>query len=87
MKFKLKIYHRFDTRIKNGFLFFPKTITNECRWLEFAEWEELLDGYWADGVISWKATYWTDSDEYKHKELVNEANSKFYEKPKIYNLG
>ena len=28
------------TRIKKGFLFFPKRISGITRWLEFAIWEE-----------------------------------------------
>ncbi len=42
IKYKLR-----DTRIKEKFLFFPKTIKNkddeyEMRWLEHAKWEEEL---------------------------------------------
>jgi hypothetical protein len=29
-----------DTRVRSGFLFFPKTINGEERWLEWARWEE-----------------------------------------------
>ena len=31
------------TRIRSGFLFLPKRIYGELRWLEFAKWEERLD--------------------------------------------
>lgn len=30
-----------DKRMRKAFLLFPKTIGNECRWLEVAEWEEV----------------------------------------------
>lgn len=29
-----------DTRIRKGFLLFPKKIGNEIRWLETAKWKE-----------------------------------------------
>lgn len=29
-----------DTRIKSGFLWFPKIINNEWRWREYATWEQ-----------------------------------------------
>ena len=29
-----------ETRIRSGFLLFPKTANCETRWLEWAEWEE-----------------------------------------------
>lgn len=32
--------HDLDTRMKSGFLFFPKTIGEETRWFEFASWLE-----------------------------------------------
>ena len=31
-----------DKRIRKGFLFFPKCIKGEHRWLERAEWEQML---------------------------------------------
>lgn len=30
-----------DKRIRSGFLFLPKCINGETRWLEFAYWEEM----------------------------------------------
>jgi hypothetical protein len=30
-------------RIQTGFLFLPKTINYQTRWLEFARWEEVLE--------------------------------------------
>ena len=32
-------------RIVTKFLFWPKIITNEIRWLEFASWTERLESY------------------------------------------
>jgi len=31
-----------DLRTKSRFLWFPKIINSELRWLEFAQWEEML---------------------------------------------
>jgi hypothetical protein len=47
-----------DKRIKKGFLFFPKVINNETRWLEFAEWEQK---YVVDNA--WISTKWIDNKE------------------------
>ena len=33
-----------DTRTRSGFLFLPKTINGETRWLERAEWTERFSG-------------------------------------------
>lgn len=47
-----------DMRIKTGFLFFPKTIGYERRWLEFATWnEEYYEGYLS---TSWEPRCWID---------------------------
>lgn len=38
-----------DGRIVKGFLWFPKEINNEVRWLEKAEWKQVYFlGYWND---------------------------------------
>lgn len=37
-----------EIRIKTGFLFLPKKIKNQWRWLEFAEWEQVYDIIWHD---------------------------------------
>ena len=45
-----------DTRVRSGFLFFPKIINGEERWLEWARWEEEWQfwGYDAGWVpIAW----------------------------------
>lgn len=45
------------TRIKKGFLFFPKEINNEMRWLEWAKWEEEYKDGWDMGGY-WSAVRW-----------------------------
>lgn len=39
-----------DYKIRKGFLFFPKRIGDQIRWLEFAEWkrEFMSWGFWND---------------------------------------
>lgn len=48
-----------DHRYKSGFLFFPKRILNETRWLEFAKWKE---EYWlyvsSPNKYKWVGTRW-----------------------------
>jgi len=40
-------------RVRKGFLFFPKSIYGEMRWLEMAEWQEqVCSGF------KWVATDW-----------------------------
>ena len=54
-----------ETRIKSGFLFLPKEIKDEWRWLEEARWKETViktgnsnicnsDAY----ILIWAATQW-----------------------------
>jgi hypothetical protein len=46
-------------RWKHRFLWFPLTIGDETRWLEFAEWEELLlQDYCGD--LEWVKDRWLD---------------------------
>lgn len=45
-----------EKRIKRGFLFFPKRINLEWRWLEIAEWNE---SYY-DSHTRWFAYSWKD---------------------------
>lgn len=45
-----------DTRIKSGFLWFPKIIQNEIRWLEYATWHET----YYQSVPYWDADKWID---------------------------
>jgi hypothetical protein len=48
------------TRLRFGFLFFPKKIRGETRWLVFARWQEIGegDGGGAMGGIYWSAHCW-----------------------------
>lgn len=47
-----------DTRECQGFLWFPRTIRLETRWLERARWKELFTYYAADGVNCWQGVEW-----------------------------
>jgi len=44
MRTKLPTFN--DRRIRKSFLWFPQTIGKECRWLEFATWEEMWHYEW-----------------------------------------
>lgn len=46
-----------ETRIKSKFLFLPKKINNQWRWLEKATWEEVF-GYKKYDFKSWSANKW-----------------------------
>lgn len=66
MRWNKKPYSKHgDVRIKTGFLFFPKSINNEVRFLEYATWEELYLT-WETSPSEWVATKWID-------EAVKEA--------------
>lgn len=39
---------------KEGFLWFPKCIDGDCRWLEYAKWE-------GEYVASFFEVYWTNT--------------------------
>jgi len=59
---KLKIGTR---RIRTGFLFFPKLIQGQWRWLEYASWEEIFKKWEAHPpdlhsitVCGWRAIKW-----------------------------
>jgi len=47
----MKIHHPKlgDTRIKSGFLFLPRCINHETRWLEKATWQERYGEYLSFG--------------------------------------
>jgi NAD-dependent dihydropyrimidine dehydrogenase PreA subunit len=49
----MRIQHpkTFSIRKKKQFLFFPKRIKNETRWLEVGIWEEIYDAHWI--AINW----------------------------------
>ena len=40
-----------STRIRKGFLFLPKHIDKEWRWLELASWLQTYDGIWMIDTI------------------------------------
>ena len=46
------------TRVKSGFLIFPKTIENETRWLEYARWEQRY--FNCSGTRFWSTKRWID---------------------------
>ena len=66
-----KLPRRGDTRVKSGFLLFPKYIGDEMRWLEFAAWEQELvqtyDGAWGVGW-NWENRRWTERLSKSHSE-------------------
>jgi hypothetical protein len=45
-------------RIKSGFLFFPKWIKGETRWLEYARWEQEYKPHY--GGPEWENIRWID---------------------------
>jgi len=50
------------TRIKKGFLLFPKNINGEIRWLEFAKWEQKVIEFMCENnvVLGWDNDDWID---------------------------
>lgn len=52
MKFFVPVISSGTTRTKSGFLFFPKKIGTEIRWLEKAAW---IEEYWQ---CDWYAIQW-----------------------------
>ncbi len=44
-----------DVRVVQGFLFIPKCIQDEWRWLEYAKWREICD---AD--VGWRSVCWLE---------------------------
>jgi hypothetical protein len=59
MRWIKKTWERDQLRERTGFLFFPKTINNETRWLEFARWEEKQLNY-SGTMPLWSAERWLD---------------------------
>ena len=51
-----------DTQIKEHFLFFPKKINNEWRWLEKAKYKQCYEEGWDDGIYyaDWIDKEWID---------------------------
>lgn len=60
MKFKQKTKpESFTYRKRSGFLFLPKKIGMETRWLEFAKWKEyFIDS--STGQGGWHVDSWID---------------------------
>lgn len=48
-------------RIKSGFLFFPKKINNEWRWLERAKWQQIYHRDSSDPCLT-RTNYWYNSE-------------------------
>ena len=48
-----------DIRTRKGFLFFPKTIDNETRWLEKATWTQFCE-VWEDVFLFGTVREWKD---------------------------
>ena len=46
-----------EQRLRVGFLFFPRTINGERRWLEYASWMQTFTYHWRLGS-SWNDSYW-----------------------------
>lgn len=57
-----------DGRIESRYLWWPKRIGDETRWLEWATWEEEVV-HWVDAVTlrdtrwSWEATRWVKNSD------------------------
>ena len=49
---------KFDLRTKTAFLWLPKRIYGETRWLETATWEEQFN--YTRGGYAWKPRWWVD---------------------------
>lgn len=71
MRWKTGQYDFLDTRIKEHFLFLPKRIGNECRWLERAKYKQRYE-YISDGsglsLLEWVDTEWID--EVKNERTI-----------------
>lgn len=50
-----------DTRIREHFLFRPKVIKKECRWLEKAKYKQCFESYCMD----WVDIEWIDEEKRK----------------------
>lgn len=64
MKIKLPQEPKYgDTRIiRNKFLWLPKTINEELRWLEIASWAETYRG---SMYLDWRPTTWLSEKQIK----------------------
>ncbi len=57
MKWKEKQYKTDDVRRRQGFLFLPKRVHDDVRWLEQATWDERYYG------AGWHISKWIDQRE------------------------
>lgn len=60
----MKIKHKYppqidEIRIRTGFLWFPKTLEFQTRWLEVASWEEEYNWVY-DGGFYWEPLRWVN---------------------------
>jgi hypothetical protein len=56
-----KLFRDGDLRFKRKFLWLPKRIGREWRWLEFGQWRERFICKSFDGPAFWQAFSWIDS--------------------------
>jgi len=52
-----------EIRKRDNFLWFPKTIDYQTRWLERAKWKEIYT--WTGDRYVWKILEWVDENEEK----------------------
>ena len=60
MRWKAAVVRTGATQQRNGFLFFPKRIGNDIRWLERASWVVRAES-WYDGTsggFRWESVRW-----------------------------
>jgi len=65
MRWKKKIISRNSRRVIKKFLFLPKTINKETRWLEFVEYiQEYTFVTFGDGssILKWECIEWVDDN-------------------------
>ena len=81
MRIKLKISdapQNGDIRICHGFLFLPKVINNELRWLETAWWEERFHSMLGEDSETngyWDATKWLGPFAVTLRKEVDKLNN------------
>jgi len=60
MRFKPRLWNDGDTWERSAFLWFPKKIDHEWRWLERANWVEEFHIYY-DGGADFEPVKWLDT--------------------------
>jgi hypothetical protein len=50
-----------ERRIKRKFLWFPKCLKGQYRWMETAEW--VVEAYYRDWGLYWRPIAWVDSED------------------------